>query len=113
MARGHIGLMPLIDEPWARGKCGLKILQYMATGLPTVASPVGANADIVTHGADGFLAGTPEAWVEHLGRLARDPELRRDLGRRARETVEGRFALPTVARQLADVLRSVLDDAAD
>lgn len=82
-----LGIMPLPDTEFARGKCGLKLIQYMACGLPVVASPVGANCEIVEHGRNGFLAATPEEWEQALARLAGDSGLREQMGRAARERV--------------------------
>ncbi len=88
-----VGLMPLSDDPWSRGKGGYKILQYMAMGLPTVASPVGINRELVQHGRTGFLATTTEEWTEALGRLAADAEMRRTMGAAAREAAVSRYSL--------------------
>lgn len=82
-----IGLMPLPDDEWARGKCGLKGLQYMALGIPTIMSPVGVNSTIIQDGHNGYLADTTEAWVEKMGRLIEDAELRRRMGEEARRSV--------------------------
>lgn len=102
-----IGIMPLSDTPWARGKCGYKLIQYMACGLPVIASPVGVNAEIVEHGVNGFLVTTEAEWREALGLLLRDPELRGRMGRAGRRTVEERYSLqvwgPRVARMMTDV----------
>lgn len=100
-----IGLMPLPNDPWARGKCGLKALQYMALGIPPVVSPVGVNAEIVRHGVDGLHASTPAEWVDQLSRLVRDAALRRRLGAEARRTVEERYSARVHAPRLARVLR--------
>jgi glycosyltransferase involved in cell wall biosynthesis len=100
-----VGLMPLPDDAWARGKCGLKALQYMALGIPPVVSPVGVNADIVRHGVDGFHAWTSRDWIEHLQRLIQDPDLRRRIGWEARLTVDARFSARRHAPRLAEVLR--------
>ena len=75
-----IGVMPLLDSPWERGKCGYKLIQYMACGLPVVASPVGVNCEIVSNGENGYLAGTDRAWVDALGMLLRDSMLRQQMG---------------------------------
>ena len=88
-----VGVMPLTDDRWSRYKCGLKLLQYMAVGVPGVASPVGVNRAIVTEGTDGLLASDGEAWRTALARLLRDPEERREMGRRARQTVESRYSV--------------------
>lgn len=88
-----IGIMPLPDEEWAKGKCGLKALQYMALGIPAVCSPVGVNSEIVQDGVNGFLASTEQEWIEKLLLLIEDPALRQKLGRAARETVEGKYSV--------------------
>src|SRR5205085_9303190 len=87
-----IGVMPLSDDEWSRGKCGAKALQYMALGIATICSPVGVNRDIVQHGVNGFLASTPDEWLARLRELLDDVELRRRLGSAARKTVEQRFS---------------------
>src|SRR4030043_314317 len=83
-----IGLMPLIDDPWSRGKCGFKLLQYMAIGVPGVASKVGVNSEIIEHGRNGFLADNRGEWVDCLSRLIEDVALRKSLGQEARKTVK-------------------------
>jgi glycosyltransferase involved in cell wall biosynthesis len=88
-----IGIMPLPDDEWARGKCGLKGLQYMALGIPTIMSPVGVNSEIIKDGEDGFLATSVEEWVAKLSRLVDDADLRRSMGAAARRTVEERYSL--------------------
>lgn len=100
-----IGIMPLPDNEWSRGKCGLKLLQYMAMGIPSVASRVGANCDIITEGRDGLLAATEEEWTEKLARLIEDESLRRSLGEAARRKVEENFSLEKMAPKLIEVLR--------
>jgi len=99
-----IGLMPLTDDEYTRGKCGFKLLQYMACGAVPVASDLGFNREIVTHGRDGFLAQTPEDFAQYVGLLARDPDLRREMAARARRTVEDRFSLAMAATTLWDIL---------
>jgi glycosyltransferase involved in cell wall biosynthesis len=88
-----IGIMPLPDDEWARGKCGLKGLQYMALGLPTIMSPVGVNSEIIQDGKDGFLATSTEEWVAKISRLVDDAELRKQMGAGARKTVVDRYSL--------------------
>src|SRR5262249_11154285 len=73
LASADIGIAWVPDDLWSRGKCGLKVLQYMAAGLPVVANPVGIHKELVCHGQTGFLAETPGQWIEALGRLAHDP----------------------------------------
>ncbi len=87
-----IGMMPLPDDEWARGKCGLKGLQYMALGIPTLMSPVGVNTEIIRDGVDGYLPRTPEEWVERLACLVEDADLRRRMGEEARRTVVVRYS---------------------
>ena len=82
-----IGIMPLPDDEWSKGKCGLKGLQYMALNIATVMSPVGVNAEIIQDGENGMLASTEDEWVEKLGRLIRDAQLRKRLGEAGRKTV--------------------------
>jgi glycosyltransferase involved in cell wall biosynthesis len=75
-----IGIMPLKDDPWERGKCGFKLIQYMSVGLPVIGSRVGANEDIIKHGENGFLVESPDDWVRYLGMLISDQALRKSMG---------------------------------
>ncbi|MGI6385530.1 MAG: glycosyltransferase family 4 protein [Desulfomonilia bacterium] len=88
-----IGIMPLNDNPWTRGKCGFKLIQYMAAGLPVVASPVGANNDIVEHGHNGFLAETRSEWAKALSNLVADRDLRVSLGINGRRKIENEYSV--------------------
>jgi hypothetical protein len=88
-----VGIMPLKDDPLQRAKCGAKLLQYMAAGLPVVASPVGINSSIVRPGENGYLAGEAEAWRSALQQLAADPALRSRLGSAGRSLVERDYSL--------------------
>jgi glycosyltransferase involved in cell wall biosynthesis len=101
-----IGIMPLEDDPWARGKCGFKLIQYMACGLPVVASPVGVNAQIVREGGTGFLCRTPEEWFDRIRRLASDNDLRRQMGSRGRDLACAEWSLQKWAPQIATLLRN-------
>jgi glycosyltransferase involved in cell wall biosynthesis len=103
-----IGVMPMPDDAWSRGKCGLKALQYMALGIPTVCSPVGVNAEIIRDGENGLLAMTTDQWVEQLSRLLRSGDLRRDLGRAGRETVEVGYSALSQAPRVCHILESVV-----
>jgi glycosyltransferase involved in cell wall biosynthesis len=89
--------MPLTDTLWTRGKCGYKILQYMAAGIPAVASAVGANRDIITDGVNGFLARTTDDWVRSISTLAEDPVLRTKFALKGRELVESKYSLDQFA----------------
>ncbi|MCX5860350.1 MAG: glycosyltransferase family 4 protein [Proteobacteria bacterium] len=104
-----LGIMPLRDEEWSRGKCGLKLIQYMAAGVPVVASPVGVNSEIVRDGENGFWARNPEEWVEKLAILCQNEELRRDFGMKGRETVEKSFSLSAWAPKLYEIYKSVVN----
>jgi len=88
-----VGIMPLPDDDWSRFKCGFKLIQYMAAGLPTVASPVGVNPQIVDPGVTGELAVTKGEWVATLAGLLGDVERRRRLGAAGRRRVEGRYSV--------------------
>lgn len=100
-----VGLMPLPDDEWSRGKCGMKALQYMALGVPPVVSPVGANAEIVRDGANGLHARHDDEWVETIRCLLREPARRLSLGAAARRTVEERYSSRVHAPRMARVLR--------
>ncbi len=104
LAKLGIGLAPLPDTPWERGKCGVKILQYMACGIPVVASPVGVQRDLVRHGVNGFLAETPEQWRDCLRELLGDPALRQRLGAAGRASVMERYDVSVAALAVAKVL---------
>jgi glycosyltransferase involved in cell wall biosynthesis len=96
LARIDVGLMPLPDGPIERGKCAYKLIQYMALGRPGVASPVGANRDVVTEGVDGFLPADESAWERAIVSLVEDPSLRREMGERARARVEAAYSVRAV-----------------
>ena len=102
-----VGVMPLEDTEYNRAKEGFKLKQYMAVGIPVVASPVGKNVDLVQEGVNGFLARTEEEWVEKLTLLARDPDLRARMGAAGRRMVEERYSLDVAAPRLLELLRSV------
>jgi len=107
LAEADIGISWVPDDAWSRGKCGLKILQYMAAGLPVVANPVGMHAELVQHGETGFLVETSAEWLEAVGRLARDPGLRRHMGRAARQRVESDFSTATGAAHWLTLLEGL------
>lgn len=104
--RCDIGIMPLPDSPWERGKCGYKLIQYMACGLPVVASPVGINRDIVRPGCEGYLAARTDEWIQALSALAQDGLLRKRMGEQGRRRVELEYSTratgPLVVRSLRD-----------
>jgi glycosyltransferase involved in cell wall biosynthesis len=105
LAGFDIGVMPLPDDEWTRGKCGLKLIQYMAAGLPVVASPVGVNREIVRAGVNGYLAATEREWVAALARLIESAPLRRELGARGRAIAEAEYSLSMWAPRYLAILR--------
>ncbi|RYE60089.1 MAG: glycosyltransferase [Oxalobacteraceae bacterium] len=105
--RMHIGIMPLTDDPWSRGKCGYKLIQYMACGLPAVASPVGVNADLVRPGVNGMLADTVNSWHDALVQLLDDASLRATFGAAGRARIEQDFSLKTYSPRFIALLNSV------
>lgn len=113
LAACDLGIMPVPDDEWGRGKCGLKILQYMAAGLPVVASPVGVNADIVEDGVTGRLAATPEEWQDALKGLALAPDEARALGRAGRRRVEEFYSLERGAGLVAETYRQACSAPGD
>lgn len=108
MSSFDVGIMPLPDKPWARGKCGFKLIQYMACGLPVVASPVGVNSQIVAEGENGFLAQCCDDWVRALSALRDDEDLRRRMGKSGRSRVEERYCLQVVAPKLISLFEKSL-----
>ncbi len=88
-----IGIMPLPDDEWSKGKCGLKGLQYMALSIPTIMSPVGVNTEIINHGVNGFLASNEDEWFEIICRLIDDENLRKRVGDEGRKTVVERYSV--------------------
>jgi glycosyltransferase involved in cell wall biosynthesis len=99
-----VGIMPLPDGPFERGKCGYKLLQYMACGIPVIASPVGANTRIVEQGKTGFLASSMEEWKQALLILSRDGNLRNKLGKAGRKKAEQEYSLQVTAPRLFEIL---------
>ncbi len=112
MLEFDVGVMPLPDDPWARGKCGFKLIQYMGCALPVVASPVGANAQIVEHGRTGFHATTPADWSRALHTLAGDPALRARMGAAGFARCRAHYSLEVAAPRLVALFRDVLGRAA-
>jgi glycosyltransferase involved in cell wall biosynthesis len=103
-----IGIMPMPDNDWTRGKCGFKAIQYMALGIPGVTSPVGMATELVQDNVNGFWARTPEEWFEALHRLVCDAELRSHFAEAARKTIEARYSLQAWGPRLAKLLEQVL-----
>lgn len=100
-----VGVMPLFDSSWENGKCGYKLIQYMACGLPVVASAIGVNPEIVRHDENGFLASTPHEWVVALRKLLDSPTLRSQMGAKGRRWVEDEYCIQKTGPRLAQLLQ--------
>jgi glycosyltransferase involved in cell wall biosynthesis len=105
-----IGMMPLPEDRWSKGKCGMKALQFMAMGIPTICSPVGVNSQIIQDNQNGFIAATEDEWIEKLTRLLRSAELRQRLGHAGRVTVEEKYSAITQTPRVYEIFKSVLRD---
>ena len=102
----QVGIMPLPDDPWTRGKCAVKILQYFAAAVPVVCSPVGVNVEVVEHGRSGYFAATEDEWVDRLDELLESEERRRRFGDAGRQMVERRYSIAANLETLSEVLFS-------
>jgi glycosyltransferase involved in cell wall biosynthesis len=103
-----IGVYPLTDDDWSRGKCGFKAIQCMACGVPVVAAAVGVNREIIQHGVNSMLASTRQEWVAHLSTLLTDASLRQSMAIAGRKTIETRYSLQVTAPQLAAAFHAAL-----
>ncbi len=103
-----IGIMPLPDDEWAKGKCGLKGLQYMALEIPMIMSPVGVNSEIISDGMNGFLANNETEWVDKISKLIEDIELRKKIGMEARRTVVEKFSVKAQQEKYLVCLKGLL-----
>jgi len=107
LQEASVGIMPLADDPWTRGKCSFKMLQYMAVGLPVVASPVGMNRDVLNHDNVGFGPESPEEWHYALKTLHDDWSLRQQMGHAGRKVVEETYNADRISEQLAGLFRQL------
>ena len=105
-----IGLMPLPDDKWSKGKCGLKALQYMALGIPTVCSSVGVNSTIIQDGENGFLADSTDEWIDRLKKLINSAEMRKTIGLAGRKTVEENYSAKSQAPRVLEIFESVVKE---
>ncbi len=105
-----VGIMPLHDSAWARGKCGYKIVQYMACGIPVIASPVGVNREIIKNGVNGYLANSSEEWIEAIKILINDGDLRQRLGSEGRKLVERKYSLQIWSTKIDQIFRELIDN---
>lgn len=104
-----IGIMPLLDAPFERGKCGYKLIQYMACGLPVVASPVGVNAEIVQHGRNGYLADTPADWGRYIREIAASEEVRCRFGNTGQLDVVEKYSIQSTSSRLISAFDELID----
>lgn len=103
-----IGIMPLPDDEWVKGKCGLKGLSYMACGVATIMSHVGVNSEIIEHGKNGFLATSQQEWVNYLSKLIENSDLRHEMGQSGRETVVKNYSVNANKVKYLEVLKSLI-----
>jgi len=104
-----IGIMPMPDNEWTRGKCGFKAILYMSMGIPCVCSPIGVNKEIITDGLNGFLASSEEEWVDKLSLLAVDAGLREKIGREGRRTVEEKYSVKANVNNFLNIIQKRQD----
>lgn len=112
LAGCDIGIAHMPDDTWSKGKCGLKVLQYQAAGLPVVTTPVGVNRQLVHPEVNGFWASTPSEWVVAIGRLMNDPELRRQMGQAGRHQVEEHYSIEQLIYRWKSSLQRILQPKA-
>ena len=106
--RFNVGIMPLTDTPWSQGKCGYKLIQYMASGVPVIASPVGVNSKLVEDGENGYCANNMEEWHQYLYKILKYPELAFKMGQAGRAKVEKEYSLEVWAPILCQLIDSVI-----
>lgn len=107
LAASHIGIAPMRNDDWSRGKCALKVLQYMAAGLPVVSSKAGANAEVIVEGETGYLVSTTAEWAERIALLAGDAELRRHMGEAGRRRAATDYSIEAVFERLRSVIEGL------
>jgi len=105
-----VGIMPLPDEPWANGKCGFKLIQYMASGLPVIASSIGVNKEIVDHGVNGFLSDSNEQWIEAFEKLYENIDMRVKMGQVGRKLIESKYCTNVTGGKITQLLTGLTKD---
>lgn len=100
----HVGIAPMKEDNWTRGKCALKVIQYMAAGLPVISADAGANRDVLEDGKTGFLVSRPNQWLEAVTRLVESEDAREQMGNNARKQAEQRYSLALVSQRVAERL---------
>lgn len=101
-----IGVMPLKNDSWSKGKCGFKLIQYLALEIPAVASPVGVNTDLIKHDETGFLASTPDHWLMFLKKLIENKQLRQRIGSNGRKLVETNYSTDSLRRSFVNLFEN-------
>jgi glycosyltransferase involved in cell wall biosynthesis len=109
LAAADIGIAWMPDDDWSRGKCGLKVLQYMAAGLPVIANPVGVHCEMIRDGENGLLASTPAEWTDAVEYLSRHSEVRRRMGQAGRARVEKEYSVTHGAKLWLEMLQDATD----
>lgn len=107
LCKFDIGIMPLTDSEWEKGKCGFKLIQYMGVGIPVVASSVGVNNELVRSGENGYLAKNREEWYDVLEKLIKDRDLRENMGKLGRRIVEDHYSVNSNANQIIDFFKDI------
>jgi glycosyltransferase involved in cell wall biosynthesis len=105
----HVGIMPLPDTPWTRGKCGFKLIQYMASSLPVIASPVGVNTTIVEHGKNGYLASTNDEWITYFKLLRKNLDKCKQIGLFGRNKVKHNYCIQVTAPRFIELLLQIIN----
>lgn len=105
LASSHIGIAPMIENDWTRGKCALKVLQYMAAKLPVISSDVGVNSEAISTGETGYLVSTAEEWLEAIERLSSNPEQQRVMGLVSQQQVKQRYDIHVIFNKIQTILK--------
>lgn len=111
LKQSHVGIAPMKDDPWTRGKCALKVIQYMAAGLPVISSDVGANREVVDDGESGILVSDRQGWLDAVAKLRNSDVLRESMGQKARTASEERYSILNTSEKLASRLLDLVDEA--
>ena len=103
----HVGIMPLMNDDWSKGKCGFKLIQYMACKIPSVASPVGVNQEIIDHGINGFLAKEDKDWIQYILKLKNDQQLYRKFSLSAFEKISKYYSFESQRKKFVSTIKNL------
>ena len=103
----HVGIMPLSNDDWSKGKCGFKLIQYMACKIPSVASPVGVNQEIIDHGINGFLAKEDKDWIQYILKLKNDQQLYKKFSESAFEKISKHYSFQSQRKRFISTIKSI------